>query len=305
MTAVDSSHLPALFQVADASSTRSQAIYMRLVNCDLALIVSGSMITSWAVSSESLRAVFAIAGGVMLLASLMLTMFILQSRPDKSWFGTRAIAESVKKLAWSYMTGAKDFPMSLSDADADKYFCSAMDSVLQQWQSLGGDLGGTQSCLDQITQQMRDVRATNLEERKTTYLSSRIQDQRKWYAQKAESNSASANWWIAAIGIAQLAGAAAAIALVRWPNLTFNFASVFASLAAAFMAWLQVKQHQEQAQSYGIAASELGLEEAQLRHVSTENQFGEFVENAEKAISREHTMWVSRRDLRIKQPDQT
>jgi hypothetical protein len=58
---------------------------------------------------------------------------------------------------------------------------------------------------------------------------------------------------------------------------------------------LQVKKYQETAQSYSVTSQELGFIEALARTVSTEEQFSLFVENAEFAISREHTLWIARR----------
>jgi hypothetical protein len=85
--------------------------------------------------------------------------------------------------------------------------------------------------------------------------------------------------------------------MIRVMDSPINPTGTFSTLAAAAMAWLQVKRYQELAQSYLLAAHELGLIEAQSLHVHTEVELSAFVANAENAISREHTMWVARRDV--------
>ena len=47
----------------------------------------------------------------------------------------------------------------------------------------------------------------------------------------------------------QLAALVAAVALVRWPSSNVRLTGFFASLASALIAWLQLKQHKELAQS--------------------------------------------------------
>jgi hypothetical protein len=88
----------------------------------------------------------------------------------------------------------------------------------------------------------------------------------------------------------------AAVLLVRWPDFNFNIASVFSAAAAAFIAWQELKRHQELAFAYGQAAHEIGLVLARERYIDTEVEFSAFVSDAENAISREHTMWTARRD---------
>ena len=71
--------------------------------------------------------------------------------------------------------------------------------------------------------------------------------------------------------------------------------SVFATLAIAATAWLQTRQFQTLATSYGIAGQELGVIAIRLPHIDTESAWSAFVRDAEAAISREHTLWLTRR----------
>lgn len=57
-----------------------------------------------------------------------------------------------------------------------------------------------------------------------------------------------------------------------------------------------MRQHEELAQSYAVAALELGFIEEQVGRVSDDKGLSAFVADAESAISREHTLWIARRD---------
>jgi hypothetical protein len=94
----------------------------------------------------------------------------------------------------------------------------------------------------------------------------------------------------------QFTALVAAIALVRWPNSDIRLTGFFTCVASALIAWLQLKQHKELAQSYAVAEIELGFIEEKARHVMTDREFSDFVSDAENAISREHTLWIARRD---------
>jgi len=258
-------------------------------------IILASAVTSVAACSPSLRAGLAITGAVLMLGGVVLTTFLLQQQPDRLWFNARAVADSVKTIAWRYMTCADPFARNLNLREADGQLCKTLDRVLMENRAVGGALGGIDGADEQVTARMREIRQLGTTERLRVYLISRVRDQREWYAAKALDNRRTSGRWLWAVGGTQMGGAIAAIAMVRWPNLEFNLPSVLASLAAAFVAWLQVKRHQELASSYGLAAHELGLSESQSMHVHTDDELSDFVDQAEGAISREHTMWVARR----------
>lgn len=85
--------------------------------------------------------------------------------------------------------------------------------------------------------------------------------------------------------------------MIRWPDLVFSAAGVLAAVTAGFWAWLQVRQHQALSSSYGLARHELGLIEAKFHHIQGDSQLPQLVVDGENAISREHTMWVAKRDV--------
>jgi hypothetical protein len=67
-------------------------------------------------------------------------------------------------------------------------------------------------------------------------------------------------------------------------------------VASPLIAWTQLKKYEEQATMYGLTAQELRSVEDRARHVTDEEQFTRFVLTAESAISREHALWLTRRE---------
>ena len=143
---------------------------------------------------------------------------------------------------------------------------------------------------------MRSLRSATLEERKGTYLAERVSSQRRWYGNQARSNRESENAYFILILIGQFLAFVAAILLVEHPESKVKLTGFFVSLTSALIAWLQLKQHKELAQSYAVTELDLALVQEQAQHVASNRELSDFVGDAENAISREHTLWAARRD---------
>ena len=148
------------------------------------------------------------------------------------------------------------------------------------------------------TSTMRRSRALGVEDRKSLYLSNRINEQRSWYGLKAMRNSRAASRIFVATVLSQALALVAAVILLQHPEAFSNPIGIFVAMAAAIIAWSQLKQYQELAQSYGTTVQELGIICDRSRYVSSNEQFSRFVSDSENAISREHTLWLARRDSR-------
>jgi hypothetical protein len=244
----------------------------------------------------STRAVVAAASAVVLAGSALLTVYLKTSRLEQLWYGGRAVAESAKSMSWRYMMGAEPYFIGLGDAEADRKFVAGLKSIIEERKQLAFGFGGEFSAKPHISQRMRDVRAANFADRKSTYLSGRVSDQRKWYGDQARSNRSAENRYFVLIISSQLLAFVAAILLVALPESRFKLTGLFVSLAGALIGWLQLKQHKEQAQSYSVAEIELGFVQEEAAHVGNDRELSDFVADAENAISREHTLWIARRD---------
>ncbi|MCJ7516227.1 MAG: DUF4231 domain-containing protein [Dehalococcoidia bacterium] len=295
---VKKNDLPALFRAADSGSVTAQRHYSQLIAIDLTLLVIAAILGSLALASTQAKGALALASAIILGVSIIVTGLIRIIRFEQVWYDGRAIAESVKSLAWRYMTCTEPYSHGLKAASLDQKFTSDLSSILAERSDFSSRLGGPLTRESQITKCMREVRKLNTEGREKVYLSDRINDQRRWYGEKTDTNQKSASRLFLAMIVSQILALIAAIILVRWPAVPINPTGILVTLAAVFFAWLQFRRHQELARSYGLAAQELGLICEQARHVKTADELSNFVSDSENAISREHTLWLARRNQR-------
>lgn len=293
---LDTGDYPAVFQAADSASSAAQRAYLRLTMSILGLLVAGAALAAVSGEFPAAASGFAVASAIVLAASLLLSVYRESLKLEHVWYGGRAVAETGKSMTWRYITGAEPYSMDLPPAEAEKKFLADLGSIVKERKQLALGLGGEFAGAPQISKRMREARAANLVERKDTYLLERIQDQRRWYGKRAKFHNSAGNRYFTVIVASQLFALTSAIALVHWPNSKIQLTGLFASLASALMAWLQVKQHKELSQGYAVVDMELSFIEEQATRVASDRDLSDFVVEAEGAISREHTVWVARRD---------
>ena len=95
---------------------------------------------------------------------------------------------------------------------------------------------------------------------------------------------------LTAEGLGLLGGALKATGVVN-----IDLLGVFSAIAAAIGAWLQLKQHRTLAAAYNVTARELRQVATLVDDTMSPDDWANFVDQAEDAISREHTMWVASR----------
>jgi len=279
----------------DSVSIGVQRRYLLLLSGDLLALLIGALVSSFDVHQQW-RQLAHVATGALFAVSIVLTLALALKSYERSWYRARAGAESIKTLAWRYMTCAPPYPRDLRGRDADDRFTSDLRAVLGESEDVPLAPAAKAAVGSQITAAMREVRGSDLKRRKSSYLIHRVEDQQRWYSEKAGTNETSGNRWFLAMIVAQGAALVSAVAQVAKPDLRLDINSALAAVAAACMAWLQGKRFEGLAQSYAVAAHELGLIAAQGPHVETDAELAKFVVSAEEAISREHTLWVAKRD---------
>jgi len=294
---IEDADLPPLFRAADSVSVRSQKIYLRCLAADLILIAIAGVAGAIALESHDAKVTLAWIAAISMAGGFVLTLYIKGRQFEHNWFDGRAVAESVKTSAWRFIMGTEPYDHNLSETDAVLMFTDSLKNVIAERKRFAALL--TTEVPEnhfQVTPKMLEVRKYAVDEKKAIYLEERLNNQRQWYANKASANVRNSNRWFNAILAAQGFGLLSTYVLVNYPELPILLPSVFATVAAAFVAWLQLKRHQELASSYGLAAQELSFIATQINVVEDLEKLSSFVADAENAISREHTMWVARRD---------
>jgi hypothetical protein len=294
---ISSEHLPGLYRSADAASLSAQARYLRLVQVDMILVIIAAVAGSFSMTDATLQKRLVIGSAVIFILSLVASLVLAIRRLDRLRYAGRAVAESVKTLAWRYAMGAEPYGTSQDAATVDSRFVAALKAVLDERRYLAIPLvAGAETSATQITDRMRQVRARPVTDRLRIYVTDRIEEQRDWYAAKARSNSRLEGRWFSAVIASQAVAAISAIALMWNPAFAINGTGLFSALAASFAAWMQTKRFQELSQSYAVAAHELGMIRDRASGVATEAALSSFVNDAETAMSREHTLWTARRE---------
>ncbi len=283
--------LPALFRSADKLSASGHArrrnYFVGFLLCDL----GAAFCSAFEDPSKGLS----VAVVVLLVAGLLGTIALLQEGPEVDWYRGRAMAESVKTLSWRYMMCAEPYTRGVPIDEADARLVQELGALLKVDLQLSRGLNLRDGNQVQITAKMREVRSSDMRSRKAFYLSFRLRDQKGWYSRKAGQ----AQMWLMtcrwAVAVIQFGVVMEAISVVLRPHQLFSPVGLMSALAAFVVAWQQLNEYGGLTVAYNLASHELAGLESLIDLVDTEEKLKEFVLNAERAISREHTLWRARR----------
>lgn len=292
--------LPETFRAADRGSVSAQERFLRSIRLELISLgvaaAAGAYSWHWRGSTDIAGV---IAAASFALAGVVRTA-IHRGKLERAWYDGRAVAESAKTMAWCYAMGGRPFPLG-ADAPADSEFVRRLGELPTGLNDL--ELVPTTDGGPQISDAMRTLRRSPLEERKSVYLAGRIRDQQSWYARKARWNKQRANRWNAALVTVEAGGAVGA-ALKAATDIPVDLLPAAAAIVAGAAAYLQTKQHDSLASAYSVASLELANVAELLPGVIDEAEWASFVDQAETSISREHSMWRARRSPNRRGPDE-
>ncbi len=294
---------PALYQSAGRQSQSAQKSFLFWFKVRLAGIVGAAIGGAIAWTTHNIH-IGGVIAALAFAAALAAELILAVQRPERVWYEGRAAAESAKTLSWRYMVCGEPFEADLDGKTADARFIAEVTDLLHDLRALHVHVPSGHPA--QISAKMREIRAMPFEARRTIYLSERIHDQEDWYSRKAKWNAdRAARWVIASIALefcGLIGGAAKAfgetVKVFGWIDV--DLLGVFAAAAAAATAWLQAKQHENLATSYGVASQELAAITNQLETQTDEIAWPRFVASAEEAVSREHTLWRASRAVTSK-----
>lgn len=231
---------------------------------------------------------------ILLVVLAGLFVFKVYKKLDQDWYRCRALAESVKTSTWRFAMRAHPFQDAENIAQPKAEFRNLLRDILKANQHLAENLQNADS--DQFTESMIEIRRLPLEERIAYYVENRIDDQRRWYAQKSKANKRAFRFWVVFTIVAYVL---AAVSLngeqLGIAATTYAFDPLIVVVTSA-IGWMQMKRHSELMASYNLTAHEIGINRSNSDAVKTENELSSFVNEAELAFSREHTQWVARRD---------
>jgi len=279
---------PALFLDADKASNRFQRSFLLLVFGEYFSLFAAAVFSMSFLDGVAYHVLFA---GVFFIGLIFLISRAL-SKPDQWWYRCRALAESVKTLTWRYMMHAT--PFDRADAEARIEFRTQLGLILRENLETGKRITEDQSGSDQITSVMDGIRAKSREERVSFYLKHRVEEQRNWYRKKAGANRKAARRWVWLSGICYVGAGSMVLCRIAYPNWSIWPIEPLIVVAASIVGWVQIKKYNELSAAYTVTAHEIGLIPTTIDNPSNDALLSEFVNDAEQAFSREHTLWLAR-----------
>lgn len=282
---------PAIYRSASLSSAASQNQHLFQVGAQYALLFSAAVVAlDFNRSSLIVYAMLLIGSTVMLVVAATI-------RPEKDWYASRALAESLKTSTWRYMMNAHPFDRTDTSAEAKREFADLLSEIASANEHTRKTMKRSAVSGAQLTEKMLKVRASSISDRIEFYLVHRIMNQKTWYINKAQSNRKRFLVFAVLCGLVQ--ATAIVLTLIRlsdsaylevWPT------EPLLVLASALVGWIQIKKFNELASAYNLTAHEIGMIEAKVSKDLLEKEWSDFVNEAERAFSREHTQWVARQD---------
>ncbi|MFG3604381.1 DUF4231 domain-containing protein [Micromonospora chersina] len=280
--------LPSVFRDADRAAKQAQRGTLRwtLVRLTGAVAAAiGGAISLALFGKEWAGAISALGFGAALVAEFVL----LQSGYERSWYQSRASAESLKTIAWRYAVAADPFPASLPPAKTDQLLANRIRDVLRAT----GTAGGVNASADLLPPQLIKVRRSSFEERRHVYLRDRLQNQLAWYSRESDRNRRRSAYFRAGLVMGEVV--AVVFSVLRFSGvIKVDLAGIFAAMVAAAASWLAVRQFESLATAYALAGQELTTLQV-LIGATEEPRWSQVVADAEEAISREHTTWQASR----------
>lgn len=275
--------LPDFFQRSDKYAKDWQRWYLAAERGQLVALILAAAAAAMGTPPAVPLLCFALA--------LSAQIFRLTTKADERWWNGRAGAESAKTSGWLYMAGGA--PFEIGSARADERLAATLVAIAEKV----AHLAPVPSDSSHVTDGMRGVRSLPLNERVEVYRKDRVGSQQGWYASNSSKNAKRANLWacagIASTALALLLGIVSAVN--DWP---FDAVGLFSAVAAAIAAWLGLKQHQILARSYAVASNELSAISTQIQGREwDEESWSRYANDAEEAISREHTSWRASRGV--------
>ncbi|MGY4433980.1 hypothetical protein ACVWWO_006457 [Bradyrhizobium sp. F1.13.1] len=283
---------PALFLAADDTSNNNQSFFLWLIRGEYLTLVLAAILSMSFLHGVGYHLIY--AGVFFIGLAILLTRAL--SKPEQIWYGCRALAESVKTLTWRYMMHATPFEGGGvgGEQQARSEFRNQLHAVFDANREVAKKITSVWSTKEQISTAMDRVRAMNRADRMNYYLSKRVDDQRGWYARKAGINKRNAFVWVCISCAAYILAGGMTLSRIAWPDWPYWPIEPLIVIAASIVGWMQIKKFNELTAAYTVAAHEIGLIRPMAQDADNDKKFSTFVNDAEQAFSREHTLWIAR-----------
>lgn len=278
---------------ASRNSSQAQSRFTRRLQLQLGLLVVAAIAGVFTLRLGHHGADYAgLAGALAFVAALSVRLYEEHVHDERAWYESRAAAESAKTLGWRYAVGGNPFPESMRDEEAKRLFITRLNEISRELAYIPARGAGAPG--GEVTAEMTSLRHAKRADRISTYQKKRLEQQETWYATKAAGKEHRSRQWLWIVIIAEVAGLIGA-AIKASGVTSVDLLGILAAASAAAGAWVQSRQYRTLATAYSLAARELRQIATLVDARMNGDDWANFVDQAEEAISREHTMWVASR----------
>ncbi|HZC05724.1 MAG TPA: DUF4231 domain-containing protein [Ktedonobacterales bacterium] len=307
--------MPPLFHDADRRAIHAQVFFFGWLRWELVLLGLGVLVGVFNGAATRIGPIslvvppFTIAGlrittltafeiteALLLALALVMRLIRVITRPERLWYEARAVAESVKSIAWRYAVGGEPFQRASSPDDLRAIVANRFDNIQADLAKYTAP--DTIRQQHQVTPGMSAVRELPLDARKQIYREARVDNQHTWYQRKSRFNhrrALQAHLTLIIVEILAVGAALLPIILAALHLFPLNLQSLAANIAVGGAAWMQAKRYEDLDVSYRVTASELAQVSKDIEYQRDEASWARFVENVEGAMSREHQLWRATR----------
>ncbi|MDD3042719.1 MAG: DUF4231 domain-containing protein [Methanosarcinaceae archaeon] len=288
--------LPDSYFIYNKSAITAQRNHFRQIRCELiqlVIVAILSLIISLS-NNETISTIGFSAIVVIFLIGIIIQFHYSKQQFGRKWFESRAVAESIKSLAWQYAVGCGNF---CEEDRAELLFLQQIRQIKETYKVNPDPKTTSSGILDEKKQSMEKIRKMEWELKRETYIKERIDDQITWYTDKAKLNKKYSDRYEILVILLQLIVIVAGIVLVYTHINGAPVLALIVMLITSIIGWSRSKQYAELVEPYQNASRELNEIRQEILFVKDKKDFQCFVLNAEQAISREHTMWLVNRGL--------
>lgn len=285
---------PAIYLNTNTISVDTKSNFEKYYLVNLILLVLASFLGAIKFD-DCVAGLFIKISGCLYFVSLILTLIFLFMKYERKWYLSRAFSESVKSLTWKYIIGGEPFFVESDKDSVDLLFLHSLRKLYDEVKGKNIFKNGNFVPGEQITDDMTKIRSLTFQERLKYYKEYRINDQLEWYKTKGKYNGKMSQIYFTII-IILLSVSFIYLVFLDPLSIPIKLTSIMATLTSSLLAWLQVKKHQELSEAYTLTAQDINLIKSSGNNISNDKSLSIFVSDTETAFSREHTMWLARRD---------
>jgi len=282
---------------ASAAASSQQRMFLRLNLLQLVLIIAAAVAAATSIVTDSPAVDWSgFVAAALFGVGLLLRIVMMQRRDDDAWYAARNAAEVSKSLCFQYAFGATGYERGENDKAVDARF-------INDFGTIGRDVLLARATVrtngfSEITEDMRAARKLDFDEAKARYFTERIEDQERYYSSRAAFHLRRSRLWLFLMLVAQVIGLVfSLLKAVMMPGPWDGIVGVLSALAAAFIAWSQIRQHGLLAGTFQAQAVHMRDYGRRLELVD-EREWPEFVASVENALIAEHTRWLGWQERR-------